>query len=89
MLAHRIANGHAYAKHAGEFSDMTVAEFEELVYTVIISQSDFFTEPRGRVVYWSDEWRMIVVHEPSHRDAGTAFRPKDGKDYFLALRSRA
>ena len=85
-LAHRIATGHAYSKHASKHG-FSIENFEASILEPIVNASEILSLPRGRTAYWSDAEQMIVVHEPTHRDAGTAFRPKQGKNYFVNLRS--
>jgi hypothetical protein len=43
----------------------------------------------GRTAYWNDKEKMVVIHDPSHPDGGTAFRPNQAKypgtSYFNSL----
>jgi hypothetical protein len=37
---------------------------------------------RGRTGYWHEPSKTTVIHDPNTRDGGTAFRPKNGYQYF-------
>lgn len=38
---------------------------------------------RGRVAYWDQSTRSIVIRSPKAIDGGTTFVPKNGTQYFL------
>ena len=84
--AEKIANGHAFAKHAGEFGGVTQTEFKGLVQETMANPSDVRTLSNGRTAYWSDSQQMVVIKNPGAADGGTAFRPTAGKSYFNNLR---
>lgn len=37
---------------------------------------------KGRTTCWYDATESVVIHDPSHLDGGTVFRPDDGRMYF-------
>jgi len=84
--AEKIANGHAFVKHAGEFGNVTQNEFKSLVQETIANPSDARSLSNGRTAYWSDSQQMVVIKNPGALDGGTAFRPTAGKAYFDNLR---
>jgi len=84
--AERIANGHAFLKHAGEFGNISKDEFKELVQATISNPSDARSLANGRTAYWNEGEHMVVIRNPNSADGGTAFRPAAGKAYFDNLR---
>jgi filamentous hemagglutinin len=40
----------------------------------------------GRTAYWDSATETVVIHNPRAVDAGTAFRPTNGRSYFDNLR---
>lgn len=89
VIASVIARGHAFAKHAAQFGDESAAAFEIRILGVLLQPSETIDLPEGRTAYWSDAELMVVFHDPSRYDLGTAFRPKQGKAYLSTLeRSR-
>ena len=83
-----IANGHAFGKHAGEFSGMTSEQqFQSLVQDVIANAkgSDVKNLSNGRSAYWDNAKGVVVIHDPSRPDQGTAFVPTLGRAYFDGL----
>lgn len=40
-----------------------------------------------RSAYWDESTGTIVIHDMSHPDQGTVFRPKAGRAYFDALKT--
>jgi len=84
-VANKIANGHAYDKHAqtGEFgTNMTREEFASHVNGIIKNPSETKQLERGRTGYWDNSSKTTVVHDPHSSDGGTAFVPRQGKSYF-------
>ena len=85
--AAKIARGHAFGKHVqrgGEFaaeSITTEAKFEEHVKKVMGS-AERRNLTGGRSVYWDDASGTIVFHDPASGDAGTCFKPTQGKSYY-------
>jgi len=79
-----IAGGHAWQKHESEFPGWTRADFQKAVERTVEHPDGQKTLARGRTAYWSDAYKMIVIRDRASPDAGTAFRPKAGKDYFEA-----
>jgi filamentous hemagglutinin len=41
---------------------------------------------RGRKAWWNPEKGVVVITNPKSIDVGTAFRPRNGKEYFENLR---
>ncbi len=87
LAGDEIAGGHAYEKHVieqGEYPEITgPEEFARLIEDVIVNGQPK-TLGGGRSAYWYDG--TIVIRNPRAGDGGTAFRPVDGYDYFLAVR---
>jgi hypothetical protein len=89
-----IAKGHAFGKHVlqrGEFAGLgirTLKQFGGFIDDVMqnASGSNVRQLSRGRTAYWDDASGTVVIHDPRSRDLGTAFRPRDGRDYFDNLR---
>jgi filamentous hemagglutinin len=81
-IASQIANGHSWDKHQGEFPGWSQGDFQRAVEETIQSPDDVKGLSDGRTAYWNDKESMVVIHDPSSPDGGTAFRPTDGKAYF-------
>ncbi|GBE24029.1 hypothetical protein BMS3Bbin02_00294 [bacterium BMS3Bbin02] len=82
--ANRIANGHAWAKHAAEFPDVaSVGQFESLVLDVMENASEAKELVGGRRAFWSEG--TLVIFDPASIDGGTVFRPRDGFAYYEGL----
>ncbi len=84
--ADKIANGHAYGKHAKEFGNISRDQFKGLVQDTIENPSDSRPLSNGRTAYWSDSQQMVVIKNPNAADGGTAFMPTGGKAYFNNLK---
>jgi len=84
--AERIASGHAFAKHASEFGNITQNEFKEAVQSTMANPSEVRVLSNGRTAYWNDSNGMVVIKNPAAADGGTAFIPTAGKAYFNNLR---
>jgi len=80
--AEKIANGHAFLKHAGEFGNITKNEFKELIQETITNPSEVKSLANGRTAYWNESEQTVVIKNPNAADGGTAFQPKAGKAYF-------
>jgi len=86
--AGRIAAGHAFEKHVlnqGEFKGLDIRtrdQFTKHIEDVINNPTATKSLERGRTAYWQEETGTVVIRDPKHRDAGTAFQPKDGRRYF-------
>ena len=86
-----IAHGHAFRKHGSQFTRFGVAneqEFQGLVRDVIESAkgANVRNLSGGRSACWDDTIGMVVIHDPSTPDNGTAFIPDRGRAYFDGLR---
>lgn len=81
-----ISGGHAFGKHVvqgGEFPGITTrSQFAQHIEDVV---SNGIMRPleRGRTAYRQNG--TVVIRNPNAVDGGTAFRPKNGYDYFLGL----
>jgi RHS repeat-associated protein len=84
--AAKIARGHAFAKHAKEFGNLTQQQFESLVKQTMDTPDMTKNLLRGRVAYWSDVLKMVVIEDPASIDGGTAFRPWNGVAYLNTLK---
>jgi len=82
--AKAIANGHAWQKHQGEFPGMSQNDFEQKISQTVqdAKGADVRKLSNGRTAYWNDKEGIVVIHDPSSVDRGTAFRPTAGRTYF-------
>jgi hypothetical protein len=96
-IADKIANGHSWRKHSGEFvagkviaglampaspKVTTISEFKSLIQSVMGSATNK-SLTKNRKAYWGASTGTIVFHDPSNTDCGTAFRPgPGGKTYY-------
>ena len=77
-----IGNGHAYSKHASEFPEIKSADqFVKHIEDVMSNPEAVRNLNNGRIAYW-DSSGTVVIFDPKHADAGTVFRPFDGRYYF-------
>jgi len=85
-VAAQIAQGHAYRVHVveqDEFSEIkSDKEFRKLIERIISNPSSWKPLQDGRTAYWDKETGTIVIHDPTGRDGGTAFRTKTGKRFY-------
>lgn len=88
LTGQEISGGHAFEKHvvqAGEFPGIaTRAQFAQHIEDVVYNGT-MRPLKRGRTAYWQNG--TVVIRNPRAADGGTAFRPKNGYDYFLGLES--
>jgi RHS repeat-associated protein len=84
LTGQEIAGGHAFDKHVldlGEFpGTRTRAQFASHIEDVVLD-GQLRSLGGGRTAFWRDG--TVVIRNPRSPDGGTAFRPKDGYDYFL------
>lgn len=83
----KIANGHAFEKHGHQFKEFginTREEFSTFVSGIMKNAkgADVKQLDRGRTAYWDNSTGTVVIHNSAAKDAGTAFRPTTGKNYF-------
>lgn len=84
----KIADGHAFSKHIGEFSPLGITTERQLarhIDAVMAEPSAVRSLSRGRTAFWDSETGTVVIRDPVHADGGTAFIPKRGIDYFNGL----
>jgi hypothetical protein len=81
----KIARGHAWDDHRGEFDVINRDDFAELIDGIILNPSDSKPLPRGRTAYWDDAEQAIVITDPYSYDGGTAYKPRHGKANFNGL----
>jgi RHS repeat-associated protein len=84
--ANRIANGHAFEKHAGEFGAETPEELERTIEDVLENATQSRELSNGRTGYYDEDTNTVVIVDPSSPDGGTIFRPSGGEEYFNGLR---
>ncbi|MFF1573798.1 putative T7SS-secreted protein [Leifsonia sp. NPDC058292] len=85
--AEDIANGHAFGKHVikrGEFPGVSTREQFIVLIKKTIKTGEVRQLQGDRAAFWKDG--VVVLLDPQNADRGTAFRPKDGYDYFLNLK---
>ncbi|MDQ7814929.1 MAG: DUF2341 domain-containing protein [Patescibacteria group bacterium] len=90
-IATRIGNGHAYDKHVleqGQFVDIVKnrSDFTKHVYNVMKNPDEYRQLSGGRAAYWQWRTNSIIITDPKNNDAGTAFQPFMGYDYFKNLK---
>jgi hypothetical protein len=85
--AQRIAQGHAWAKHGGEFPEFAnEAAFAQHIAQVMSNPSASKPLAKGRHAYWDDGSKTVVFRDDNSPDLGTAFKPKAGRAYFDNLK---
>jgi hypothetical protein len=72
--ADQIANGHAYEKHAGEFGNPSRGQFKNMIEDTRKHPTETRQLAQGRVAYYSQNTRMLVIADPASADGGTAFK---------------
>lgn len=101
-IADKIAHGHAWTNHAGEFAEKKSIANIEMPDTQKIANPENFQNhittiitantpkiiPGNRKVYWDAHTGTIVFYDPYSNDCGTAFRPNDGKEYYERVLAR-
>ena len=83
--ANRIANGHAFEKHAGEFGAETPEELEQTIRDALENATKSRELSNGRTAYYDEENNTVVIVDPSSPDGGTIFKPSGGEGYFNGL----
>lgn len=98
QFAERIANGHAFPKHAlngvsqqGKIIRVredfpgwirTRSQLKNHAETILSHPTEVKTLQKGRVAYWHEPSSTIVIKNPKALDGGTIFQPIDGYQYF-------
>ncbi len=89
-IAHAIANGHAYWKHAANLAEsvelISESSFEWLILQTILTSAKRRDLTDGRWAFWNDEEGLMVLDNPADPDLGTAFWPGNGIDRFKKIR---
>jgi RHS repeat-associated protein len=84
-ISEKIATGHAFGKHAVELGVASKAELQSLIKR-IIEGADAANDVRelsgGRVAFWDDARKAVVIYNPNAVDKGTVFVPTEGRYYF-------
>ncbi|MBO9343120.1 MAG: hypothetical protein J7454_14160 [Roseiflexus sp.] len=73
--AYKIAHGHAFEKHKGQFDGVETPEDLQRITQEIMDSSEPKQLRFGRTAYWSDHYQAVVIVDPSHPDVGTIFKP--------------
>ncbi len=85
QAAEKIAYGHAFGKHAAELGAASKSELKDIV-TDIVARANATNDVRqlngGRIAYWDDSRKAVVIFDPNSVDKGTVFVPKQGRYYF-------
>ena len=89
-IASTISKGHAFDKHGGQFADLGITtreQLEDFVENVMLNVSDDNVRAlsRGRVAFWDTGTATVVIYDPRSIDAGTVFRPDNGRTYFTNM----
>jgi hypothetical protein len=84
----RIAHGSSFAKHKGDFGFTAEDQMASHVDRVIgfASASNTKQLSGGQTAYWDEKTWSIVIVDPKSPDGGTAFKPKQGRPYFVNLK---
>ena len=88
LAAQEIAGGHAFGKHISEFKHLGIssrAQFAEHIENVMSNPTAKRTLRNGRSAFWDSRSKSVVIRDPSSRDGGTAFVPRNGRAYFNGL----
>ena len=84
LAGEEIAGGHAFDKHVvelGEFPGVSSRSQFAGVIEDVVTNGEMRALSGGRTGYWQNG--TVVIRNPGAVDGGTAFRPKNGYDYFL------
>ncbi len=73
--AYKIAQGHAFEKHKGQFDGVETPEDLQRITQEIMDSNEPKQLRFGREAYWSDDYQAVVIVDPSHPDGGTIFKP--------------
>jgi hypothetical protein len=81
-----IARGHAWTKHAEDWTTLRIGSPEELTDVI----GGIVTGPgksldRGRHAWYDDGTGILVIFDPDNADKGTAFIPKHGRACYEGL----
>ena len=89
-IAHAIAFGHAYWKHATVVSEsgelISESSFESLILETILHPTKSRGLERSRMAFWNAREGLLVLHDPGDTDLGTAYWPKGGVNEYKNLR---
>ena len=86
-VAAKIANGHAWARHAAEFPELSSrSQFAGVIERVIANPSSIVRElADGRTAFYESSTNTLVIANPNAPDLGTGFKPADGRNYVDKL----
>jgi hypothetical protein len=89
-IAHAIAFGHAYEKHASNVSEsgelLTQSSFESLVLETLLNPAKSRQLEMGRTVFWNANEGLLVIVSPGDPDMGIAYWPAKGIDGYTIVR---
>jgi len=84
-----LVTDHAYDKHVerrGEYPEIANREqFARLVDDALADPTASRTLPGERTAYWHEGSKTLIIVNERSPDRSTAFRPREGKDYFDGL----
>lgn len=91
LAAKQIVDGHAFEKHViqeKEFSGITTRQqFQEYLERIMNSSETLVKNlSSGRTGFYDKISNTVIIYTPQAIDKGTAFRPKEGINYFLELK---
>ena len=82
-----IADGHAFDKHVIELKEFAGisdrSQFGQLIFSILTRPDLHRALERGREAYWGENHQTVVIVDRVSEFGGTAFKPKNGKQYFL------
>jgi hypothetical protein len=89
-IAHAIAFGHAYAKHAADQAEvselLTQSSFESLVLETLLNPDLSRSLRNDRLAFWNHEEGFLVLYNPNDPDQGTTYWPHNGIDGYKSRR---
>jgi hypothetical protein len=88
-IAHAIAFGHAYWKHAAhegeEGAPITESSFEQLILETLLNPTNSRVLRWNRSAFWNEMEGLLVIHNPTDPEMGTAYWPEKGRNEYESL----
>jgi len=85
-IADDISNGHAYTKHAlNPNENATIPskeQFKAEAIRIMNNPDDVKYGNNGRIAFWDEKTKSILIYNPNGVDKSTMFKPEPGKSYF-------
>lgn len=88
QIAHAIAFGHAYWKHAAHVDEagelLSESSFESLILATLLGRTSKSLR-LNRTAFWNASEGLLVIHNPADPDMGTAYWPVEGRREYASL----